>query len=91
MRYLRFLVVANLAALAMSVATPSSGQSDRPRVERFMIDIPAAVLSDLDERLARTRWPDQLAGTGWNYGADTAYLQRRTEVIRGRMNAAQVP
>jgi pimeloyl-ACP methyl ester carboxylesterase len=75
MRYVRLLVVANLAALAMSVATPSSGQSDRPRVERFTIDIPAAVLSDLDERLARTRWPDQLPGTGWNYGADTAYLR----------------
>jgi monofunctional biosynthetic peptidoglycan transglycosylase len=24
-------------------------------------------------------------------GSDTAYLQRRTEVIRARMNAAQVP
>ena len=36
---------------------------------------PAAVLSDLDERLARTRWPDQLPGTGWSYGADTAYLR----------------
>jgi pimeloyl-ACP methyl ester carboxylesterase len=50
------------------VATPRSA-------ERFFIDVPDAVLSDLDERLARTRWPDQLPGTGWTYGADTAYLR----------------
>ena len=33
------------------------------------------MLDDLDERLARTRWPDQFPGTAWNYGADTAYLR----------------
>jgi pimeloyl-ACP methyl ester carboxylesterase len=37
--------------------------------------VPAAVLRDLDERLARTRWPDQLPDTDWSYGADTAYLR----------------
>jgi hypothetical protein len=44
------------------------------RVERFKIDVPQAVLDDLSERLDRTRWPSQVAGTGWTYGADTAYL-----------------
>ena len=74
MHYARLFAAAGLAALAMSIAThPRS--SERPRVERFTIDVPAAVLSDLDERLARTRWPDQLPGTGWSYGADTAYLR----------------
>ncbi|TAJ94607.1 MAG: epoxide hydrolase [Gammaproteobacteria bacterium] len=43
--------------------------------ERFTIDVSDAVLSDLSERLARTRWPDQLPGTGWTYGTDTAYLR----------------
>jgi pimeloyl-ACP methyl ester carboxylesterase len=43
--------------------------------ERFRIDVPDAVLSDLSQRLANTRWPDQLPGTGWQYGADTAYLR----------------
>lgn len=64
-----------LVAVAMSAASAASGQEDRPDVERFTIDVPAAVLRDLDERLARTRWPDQLPGSGWDYGADTAYLR----------------
>ena len=69
-----------LTALAIvAVTQPAHSQSqaggERPRVERFRIDVPRAVLADLDERLARTRWPDQLPGTGWAYGADTAYLR----------------
>ncbi len=43
--------------------------------QRFVIDVPPAVLNDLDERLARTRWPDQPSGTAWAYGADTVYLR----------------
>lgn len=43
--------------------------------ERFVIDVPRGVLNDLDERLARTRWPDQPPGAPWAYGADTAYLR----------------
>jgi len=44
-------------------------------LEPFTVDVPEAVLDDLSERLARTRWPDQLPGTGWKYGADTEYLR----------------
>ena len=33
------------------------------------------VLEDLAERLRHTRWPDQLAGTSWEYGTDLDYLQ----------------
>jgi epoxide hydrolase len=36
--------------------------------EEFRIDIPQADLDDLRDRLARTRWPDQLPGVGWDYG-----------------------
>jgi epoxide hydrolase len=31
-------------------------------VRPFRIDIPQAELDDLRDRLARTRWPDQLVG-----------------------------
>ena len=34
----------------------------------FYIDTPQADLDDLAGRLARTRWPDELSGTGWDYG-----------------------
>jgi pimeloyl-ACP methyl ester carboxylesterase len=75
MRSIRSFATVCAAALAASVVMPSSGQGERPHTERFTIAVPDAVLRDLDERLARTRWPDQLPGTGWTYGADTAYLR----------------
>ncbi|HEV2254164.1 MAG TPA: epoxide hydrolase [Streptosporangiaceae bacterium] len=37
-------------------------------IRPFRIDIPAAELDDLRDRLARTRWPDQLPDVGWDYG-----------------------
>ena len=41
----------------------------------FQIEIPDAVLADLRERLERTRWPTEIADSGWNYGTNRAYLQ----------------
>jgi len=41
----------------------------------FHIHIPDAVLDDLRTRLRRTRWPDQVADSGWTYGTDGAYLR----------------
>ena len=41
----------------------------------FRIDVPQAVLDDLRERLARTRWPDQAPGAAWAYGADVEYMK----------------
>ena len=41
----------------------------------FRIDIPDEVLDDLRARLARTRWPNQLEGAGWDYGTELGYLQ----------------
>jgi hypothetical protein len=42
-------------------------------VAPFRIDIPRADLDDLRDRLTRTRWPDQLPGTGWDYGIPLEY------------------
>jgi len=44
-------------------------------IHAFRVDVPDPVLDDLRERLARTRWPDQIPGSGWGYGTDLAYLQ----------------
>ena len=58
---------------------PGHGRSHQPcsdptqppqrdhRMKPFRIEIPDADLVDLRDRLARTRWPDQLAG-GWDVG-----------------------
>jgi pimeloyl-ACP methyl ester carboxylesterase len=40
----------------------------------FRINVPEATLSDLHERLRRTRFPDQAPGDPWAFGADLAYV-----------------
>lgn len=42
----------------------------------FQIQVPEDVLNDLKERLARTRWPDFLPETSWEYGTDLLYLRQ---------------
>jgi microsomal epoxide hydrolase len=51
-------------------------------IQPFEIEVPEAVLADLRERLARTRWPDQIPGTGWEYGTELAYLKELCETWR---------
>jgi pimeloyl-ACP methyl ester carboxylesterase len=46
-----------------------------PGIEPFRIDIPQDALDDLHERLARTRFPQQLPDAGWDYGTELGYLQ----------------
>lgn len=45
-------------------------------IEKFEVPYSEDALRDLRERLARTRWPDTISGSGWTYGFDLAYLQR---------------
>ena len=44
-------------------------------IQPFSIAVPLAVLDDLDERLARTRWTDDFANEDWRYGANAGYLK----------------
>ncbi len=41
----------------------------------FTIDVPQAVLDDLRQRLARTRWPEAAPVDGWQQGVPLAWLQ----------------
>ena len=56
------------AAWARRPLSGAVGASVRP----FRIEIPQA---DLADRLARTRWPDELPGVGWSRGLPLGYLQ----------------
>ena len=47
--------------------------------ERFVIEVSQDVLDDLAARLADTRWPDEIAGSGWDYGTDPVYLRELVE------------
>ena len=51
-------------------------------INPFRIDVPQADLDDLRERLARTRWPNELAGAGWDYGFPLARLRELAEYWR---------
>src|SRR5258708_7517050 len=45
------------------------------RVQAFTITIAQSTLDDLHERLARTRWPDEVEGAAWDYGTNLDYLK----------------
>lgn len=41
----------------------------------FRIDVADSVLADLKARLTNARWPDELDGVGWDYGATLAAVK----------------
>ncbi|MDA1271919.1 MAG: epoxide hydrolase [Chloroflexi bacterium] len=51
-------------------------------VTPFKIEIPDAVLDDLTERLGRTRWPDEIPGSDWDYGTNLDYIKGLVEYWR---------
>ena len=55
-----------------SNTTPFSEKAITP----FRIQIPESDLLDLKERLARTRWPDDLEDNHWEYGTPLSYLKK---------------
>ncbi len=48
-------------------------------IKPFRIDIPQADLDDLNDRLARTRWPNEVDGAGWHYGFPLDRLKELAE------------
>jgi pimeloyl-ACP methyl ester carboxylesterase len=51
-------------------------------IEQFEIRIEDAALDDLRGRLAQTRLPDQIEGTGWEYGIPSDYLRELVDYWR---------
>jgi pimeloyl-ACP methyl ester carboxylesterase len=64
---------------AATVARSQRGDRD---IRPFHIHVPEADLDDLRERLARTRWPDELPGVGWDDGVPLDYLRELAEYWR---------
>src|SRR5438552_17700444 len=48
-------------------------------INPFTIRIPQSALDDLSNRLAQTRWPQELPGVGWSRGVPLAYLKELAE------------
>ncbi len=52
------------------------------QIRPYRIDVPAPVLDDLKRRLGQTRWPNQLADAGWDYGANLPYIRELCDYWR---------
>lgn len=48
-------------------------------IQPFKLDIPQTTFDDLQVRLSRTLWPDQVVGEGWDYGTNLDYLKELTD------------
>ncbi len=51
-------------------------------VAPFKVEVPEAVLQDLKDRLDRTRWPDEIPDSGWDYGTNLGYIKGLVEYWR---------
>jgi pimeloyl-ACP methyl ester carboxylesterase len=56
-------------------ATMTAADRSDAAILPFRIEIPQAELDDLRNRLARTRWPDELPGVGWSRGVPLGYVK----------------
>jgi pimeloyl-ACP methyl ester carboxylesterase len=52
---------------------------DTDTIREFRLDVPQSDLDDLQDRLARVRWPAQLPGAGWERGVPVDYLRGLAE------------
>jgi microsomal epoxide hydrolase len=51
-------------------------------IQQFEVHVPDTLLHDLEERLALTRWPDEIPDSGWTYGTNLGYLKELIDYWR---------
>lgn len=44
-------------------------------ISPMTVHVPESLLDDLRQRLERTRWPGEIAGTGWQRGTALSYMK----------------
>jgi epoxide hydrolase len=66
----------------VSSRTSTEAAKSDAAIRPFRIEIPQSDLDDLCERLAHTRWPDELPGVGWSRGVPLNYLKELAEYWR---------
>jgi epoxide hydrolase len=85
---LKSFIALTLVVVGAELASAPQGRRQAPplrtadAITPFKVSVPDAVLRDLKERLARTRFPDALEGGGWTYGTDLSYLKSLVEYWR---------
>jgi pimeloyl-ACP methyl ester carboxylesterase len=75
MKRLAFVLTAVSVVSGWTVAAQRGAAPAQEAIVPFKIQVPDAVLSDLRQRLARTRFPGEIAGSEWDYGTNLGYLK----------------
>lgn len=44
-------------------------------ISPFTVNTPQSTLDDLRSRIKKTRWPDEINGSGWEFGVSLAYMK----------------
>ena len=73
--FIKGSVTAVAATAGLSRLGKAQTMANQDSIKLFKIEVSEEVLKDLRERLARTRFPDQLEDVGWSYGTDLSYLK----------------
>jgi pimeloyl-ACP methyl ester carboxylesterase len=69
-----------------TVAAQRGAAPAQEAIVPFRIQVPDAVLSDLKQRLARTRFPGEIAGSEWDYGTNLGYLKELVAYWRDKFD-----
>ncbi|WP_248928538.1 epoxide hydrolase family protein [Paenibacillus hamazuiensis] len=59
--------------------TMTSAAANLNDIHPFRIETSQAALDDLNLRLSLTRWPDEIPGSGWNYGVPLHFVKEMAE------------
>jgi epoxide hydrolase len=80
------IVAATLFVAAATVVARAQAPQSSTGITPFRINVPDAVLSDLQTRLRMTRLPEEIPGTGWDYGTDLTYLRSLIDYWRDQFD-----
>jgi pimeloyl-ACP methyl ester carboxylesterase len=73
----------NRALLAILLVVPALAvTAEDGDIRPFRIRIEDDVLQDLKDRLAKTRWPDEIDAAGWDYGVPLGYMRELIDYWR---------
>ena len=56
------------------------------QITNFDISVEHSTLDQLRDRLINTRYPDEITGSGWNYGTDLSYLKELVQYWHSDFN-----
>jgi pimeloyl-ACP methyl ester carboxylesterase len=69
------LMLKHLSLVIALVLLSEASYRGQDSIVPFKIHVADSVLTDLKQRLARTRFPGEIAGSDWDYGTNLTYLK----------------